>query len=96
MLAGADPPDAFFTLKNSITIYTFEAFQKLNISIPGRVALVGYDDFELAATLGLQSPSSSSRSKKSVELPPRCCSKNLPSITKLIGQKNMSARNRSS
>jgi LacI family transcriptional regulator len=51
MLAGPDPPDAFFTLKNSITIYAFEALQKLNISIPGSVALVGYDDFELAATL---------------------------------------------
>jgi LacI family transcriptional regulator len=51
MLAGADPPDAFFTLKNSITIYVFEALQKLNVSVPGSVALVGYDDFELAATV---------------------------------------------
>ncbi|HEX4008327.1 MAG TPA: LacI family DNA-binding transcriptional regulator [Acidobacteriaceae bacterium] len=51
MLAGADPPDAFFTLKNSTTIFAFEAMQKLRVSIPDSVALVGYDDFELAATV---------------------------------------------
>lgn len=51
MLAGADPPDAIFTLKNSTTVFTFEALQKLGISVPGTVALVGYDDFELASTV---------------------------------------------
>jgi LacI family transcriptional regulator len=51
MLAGADPPDAFFTLKNSTTIFAFEALQRLNIAVPGRVGLVGYDDFELAGTV---------------------------------------------
>lgn len=51
MLAAADPPDAIFTLKNSVTIHTFEALQKLNVSVPGSIALLGYDDFELAATL---------------------------------------------
>jgi LacI family transcriptional regulator len=51
MFRGSEPPDAIFTLKNSTTIYAFEALQKLNISIPGSVALLGYDDFELAATL---------------------------------------------
>lgn len=51
MLAGADPPDAIFTLKNSTTVYTFEALQKLGVSVPGTVALVGYDDFELADTV---------------------------------------------
>jgi LacI family transcriptional regulator len=48
LFASADPPDAIFTLKNSATIHTFEALQKLHISIPGSVALLGYDDFELA------------------------------------------------
>lgn len=47
-LASADPPDAIFTLKNSSTIHAFEALQKLNISVPDSVALLGYDDFELA------------------------------------------------
>ncbi|MFP5230753.1 MAG: LacI family DNA-binding transcriptional regulator [Acidobacteriota bacterium] len=51
MLAGAQPPDAIFTLKNSITVSAFEAMQKLRVSIPDSVALLGYDDFELAATV---------------------------------------------
>jgi LacI family transcriptional regulator len=51
LLSGANPPDAIFTLKNSTTIYAFEALQKLNVPIPGRVALLGYDDFELASTV---------------------------------------------
>ncbi|HEX3471204.1 MAG TPA: LacI family DNA-binding transcriptional regulator [Silvibacterium sp.] len=51
MFSTANPPDALLTLKNSTTIFTFEALQKLNQPIPERVALLGYDDFELAATL---------------------------------------------
>jgi LacI family transcriptional regulator len=50
-LAAADPPTAIFTLKNSTTVFAFEALQKLKVEIPGTVALLGYDDFELAATL---------------------------------------------
>ena len=46
--ASSDPPDAIFTLKNSTTIHTFEALQRRNISVPDEVALLGYDDFELA------------------------------------------------
>lgn len=51
MLAGANPPDALFTLKNSTTIYAFEVLQKLNVAIPQKMALLGFDDFELAATV---------------------------------------------
>lgn len=51
LLSGANPPDAIFTLKNSTTIFAFEALQKLNVPIPGSVALLGYDDFELASTV---------------------------------------------
>jgi LacI family transcriptional regulator len=51
LLSGAHPPDAILTLKNSTTIFAFEALQKLNVPIPGRVALLGYDDFELASTV---------------------------------------------
>jgi LacI family transcriptional regulator len=50
-LSGPHPPDAIFTLKNSTTIYAFEALQKLNVPVPGVVALLGYDDFELASTV---------------------------------------------
>jgi LacI family transcriptional regulator len=50
-LSGRRPPDAIFTLKNSSTILTLQALQKLKVSIPGRVALLGFDDFDLASTL---------------------------------------------
>ena len=51
MVQGDQPPDAIFTLKNSTTIYAFEALKKMNVSIPDKVALLGYDDFELAGTV---------------------------------------------
>ena len=51
LLAGPNRPDALFTLKNSTTIYAFEVLQKLNISMPKPIALLGFDDFELATTL---------------------------------------------
>ena len=51
LLAGPNCPDAFFTLKNSTTIYAFEVLQKLGISMPKPIALLGFDDFELATTL---------------------------------------------
>jgi LacI family transcriptional regulator len=50
-LAGRRPPDAIFTLKNSATIAAFQALQRLKVSIPSDVALLGFDDFELASTL---------------------------------------------
>jgi LacI family transcriptional regulator len=50
-LAGRRPPDAIFTLKNSATIASFQALQRLKVSIPSDVALLGFDDFELASTL---------------------------------------------
>jgi LacI family transcriptional regulator len=51
LLASDCRPNAFFTLKNSTTIYVFEVLQKLGIAVPESVALVGFDDFELASTL---------------------------------------------
>ena len=51
MLASAEPPEAIFTLKNSITICAFEAMHKLKVAMPDSVALLGYDDFELADTV---------------------------------------------
>jgi LacI family transcriptional regulator, galactose operon repressor len=50
-LAASEPPDAILTLKNSITIFAFETLQKLKVAIPKSVALLGFDDFELASTL---------------------------------------------
>jgi LacI family transcriptional regulator len=48
LLSSSTPPEALFTLKNSTTIAVFEVLQKLGVEIPGRVALLGYDDFQLA------------------------------------------------
>lgn len=51
MLAASNPPDALFTLKNSTTIHVFEVLQKLNVHVPKSMALLGFDDFELASTV---------------------------------------------
>ncbi|HKU26311.1 MAG TPA: LacI family DNA-binding transcriptional regulator [Candidatus Sulfotelmatobacter sp.] len=51
LLSSANPPDAMLTLKNSTTIGAFEVLQSLGVAIPGSVALLGYDDFELAQTV---------------------------------------------
>ena len=51
LFASAKPPDALFTLKNSVTIGAFEAMQKLGVAVPDMIALLGYDDFELAETV---------------------------------------------
>ena len=48
LFKSATPPQALFTLKNSTTITVFEVLQKLGIEIPSKVALLGYDDFQLA------------------------------------------------
>lgn len=50
-LAGPEPPDAFLTLKNSSTIFVFEVLQKLHVAMPDQIALLGYDDFELAEVM---------------------------------------------
>lgn len=51
LLAQQKPPDAIFTLKNSTTMFAFEAMQKLKVHIPKSIALLGFDDFELADTV---------------------------------------------
>jgi LacI family transcriptional regulator len=51
LLDGSNPPDAIFALKNSTTIYAFEALQKFNVAVPQTIALLGFDDFELASTV---------------------------------------------
>ena len=51
LLKRKEAPDAIFSLKNSTTIETFEALRKLKVPIPKKIALLGYDDFQLAGTL---------------------------------------------
>jgi LacI family transcriptional regulator len=50
-LSSSKPPDAIFALKNITTIHAFEALQRLNVQVPKTVALLGFDDFELASTV---------------------------------------------
>lgn len=50
-LKSRRPPDAVFTLKNSSTSAVVQVLRQLRVSIPSRLALLGFDDFELAATL---------------------------------------------
>jgi LacI family transcriptional regulator len=49
LLKRPDPPQAIFALKNSTTIYAFETLQRLNVQIPSQMAILGFDDFELAS-----------------------------------------------
>ncbi|WP_263377251.1 LacI family DNA-binding transcriptional regulator, partial [Granulicella paludicola] len=49
LLKKSDPPDAILTLKNSATVAVFETLQKHGVKVPETLALVGYDDFEMAA-----------------------------------------------
>jgi LacI family transcriptional regulator len=51
LLDSPNPADAIFALKNSTTIFAFEALQKFNIAVPETIALLGFDDFELASTV---------------------------------------------
>jgi LacI family transcriptional regulator len=51
ILESKNPPQAIFATKNKTTIYALEALLKFNVSIPKSMALIGYDDFELASTV---------------------------------------------
>jgi LacI family transcriptional regulator len=50
-LSGPDRIDAIFSIKNAITVNVYKILRELRLPIPGSVALLGYDDFELADTL---------------------------------------------
>lgn len=50
-IKGKTPVDAIFTTKNLTTVYVYKILRKLGLKIPGDVALLGYDDFDLADAL---------------------------------------------
>ncbi len=50
-LQGRSRIDAIFSIKNAVTVSAYKILRQLKIDIPGSVALVGYDDFELADAL---------------------------------------------
>jgi LacI family transcriptional regulator len=48
LLASKNPPTAFFCSNNLITRNTLHALSTLNVKVPDDIALVGFDDFEMA------------------------------------------------
>ena len=52
-LEGLNPPTALFTLNNVTTIQTLHTLQALGIRLPMDLALVGFDDLDLASLLSV-------------------------------------------
>jgi LacI family transcriptional regulator len=52
-LGSSKPPTAIFTLNNVATTQVLQTLQRDHIQIPQNVALVGFDDFELAPLLAV-------------------------------------------
>jgi len=50
-LNGKNSIDAVFAIKNAITVNVYKILHGLGIPIPSGIALMGFDDFELADTL---------------------------------------------
>ena len=50
-LSGRDRIDSIFCIKNAITVEVYKLLRKQNIAIPQKVALLGFDDFDLADAL---------------------------------------------
>jgi LacI family transcriptional regulator, galactose operon repressor len=52
-LRSSRPPTALFTLNNVTTINVLSALQREEIRVPDQVAIIGFDDFDLAALLAV-------------------------------------------
>ena len=52
-LRSAKPPTALFTLNNVTTTQVLSVLQRENIRVPREVAIIGFDDFELAPLLAV-------------------------------------------
>ena len=50
-LAGRQKIDGIFSIKNALTVHAYKVLRELGVSVPGKVSLLGFDDFELADTL---------------------------------------------
>lgn len=51
LMKKAGSPQAILTLKNITTVAVFETLQKHGVNVPETVALLGYDDFQMAEAL---------------------------------------------
>jgi LacI family transcriptional regulator len=52
-LRSATRPTALFTLNNVTTTTTLHVLQRENIMVPREVAMIGFDDFDLASLLAV-------------------------------------------
>jgi LacI family transcriptional regulator len=50
-LTGKKRVDAIFSIKNAITVEAYKLLRREGIAIPQKMALLGFDDFDLADTL---------------------------------------------
>jgi DNA-binding LacI/PurR family transcriptional regulator len=53
LLRGAERPTAIFAASDMQAIGVLEAAESLGLEVPGDVAVIGFDDIEMAAVLGL-------------------------------------------
>jgi LacI family transcriptional regulator len=51
LMKEPDRPTALFTLNNVTTIHALQAFRAMQLRLPADLALIGFDDFELAPLL---------------------------------------------
>jgi len=51
LLQGRNPTTAFFAANNLVTQWVLRAAAEIGLSVPSKVALIGFDDFELADLL---------------------------------------------
>ena len=61
--------DAVFSIKNALTVHAYKALRELHVDVPEEVALLGFDDFDLADALD---PPISVMRQQVVHLATRC------------------------
>ena len=53
LMGGADPPTAVFCMTDEMAFGTLEAARSAGMAVPGDLSVIGFDDHDLAETLGL-------------------------------------------
>ena len=52
LMGGADPPTAVFSMTDEMAFGTLEAARSAGMAVPGDLSVIGFDDHDLAETLG--------------------------------------------
>ena len=53
LIAGSDPPTAVFCMTDEMAFGALEAARSAGMAVPGDLSVIGFDDHDLAETLGL-------------------------------------------